>query len=82
MAHGESPDPLAEEVLAAHVRLHRATPATCHHRCDCDCHRPGLGAKHILACCIGCERGHSRIRLGLVQAHLTECHRNGGRHAP
>jgi hypothetical protein len=51
-------------------------PATCRHRCNCECHiLPEGTVHHVMACCTGCGKGHTQIQPMLLQVHLRECHR-------
>ena len=45
----------------------------CPYECKCLCH--SLGGLHIMACCYKCKICHRNIRIGLMDAHLRECHK-------
>jgi len=68
-----NPDADVATILRRIVPEWDARPASCGHRCTCECHRvPGVA--HAMPCCTGCGHGHKWIAPLYLHAHLKTCH--------
>lgn len=69
----EKQDPVVEAILERTIPGYRDLPASCWHRCTCECHRvPGVA--HAMPCCTGCGHGHKWINPVYLHDHLKTCH--------